>query len=637
MQGKIMRRLGGASLALGLAAGLATSLAGQKLDESFRKFDVDVMELPPQVQPPGPGDTDWPFYNRTIAGDRFSPLAQIDTGNVGQLQEVCRVRIAGAGPFSAGTLLANGMLYTTSASTTIALHPTTCDVVWKSIYNHDQAEIYNANRGVAHWSGKLFRGTGDGRLVAYDAMTGRELWRAVAGDHARAEYISAAPLAWEGMVFVGVAAGDLGIAGRLMAFDAQTGRKLWTFNLIPAPGEFGNETWPGDTWKTGGGGTWSSYTLDPETGELFIPVANPAPAFDAAIRKGANLFTNSALVLDARTGRYRWHYQARPNDNHDYGVTPPAILLEAGGRKLAAQASKDGFLYMIDRTSHNLVWKAPVTTIFNHDAEPTAAGVRVCPGAKGGVEYNSPGYDPQAGLLIAGAVDWCYHLATAPRVAYVPGAPYLGGKMDRGDPVGTGWFTAIDAKTGKVKWRFHTAAPVIGAITPTAGGVTFAGDAGGTLYAFRTADGAVLRKIDTGGAIAGGIITYRIGGRQFLAVGSGNISRSSWTGAAGIPTMIVYALPDAGKTAALLPPDAGRGRAVYAQACSACHGSEGQGGEGPALAGNPARLTHEAAVALIRDPASRDPAAKMPRLWPAPLGDQAVADVAAYVLSLPAR
>lgn len=627
--------------ALGVAT-LTTALSGQSTNpewtrtEAARKqMDVDVLDLAPQVAPPAPGDTDWPYYNHTIDGSRFSELTEIDEGNVGKLEEACRVRVSGPGPFSAGTLLANGMLYTTAAQATIAIEPTNCEVIWKAIYPYEEGEIYNANRGPAFADGRLFRGTGDGRLLAYDAMTGHELWRVKAGDPKRGEYVVAAPLAWDGKVYVGVAAGDLGIAGRLMAFDQKTGARLWSFNLIPTPGEYGNDTWPGETWKHGGGGTWSTYTLDPQTGELFVPVANPAPSFDPMARKGANLFTNSALVLDARTGKYLWHYQTLPNDGHDYGVSPPGMLLETSGRKLLAQASKDGFVYMIDRQTHRLVWKTPVTTIFNYGAVATPEGVRVCPGAKGGVEYNGPGYDPRAGLLVVGAVDWCYHLTKTPYPPYAPGMPYVGGKMDRGDPVGTGWITALDARSGKVRWRFKTPAPVIGAITPTAAGLTFAGDASGALYAFRTADGGLLRTIQTGGAIAGGIITYRVRGQQYLAVTSGNISRSSWSGAAGVPTLILYRLPEQ-RTAAVDPaslkPDLARGRQIYAMSCGACHGASGQGGEGPPLRGIAARYTQAQAVAYILDPKPR-----MPRLYPEPLGAQDVADAAAYALTLPTQ
>jgi outer membrane protein assembly factor BamB len=359
----------------------------------------------------------------------------------------------------------------------------------------------------------------------------------------------------------------------------------------------------------------------------------PPPAFDAHVRKGANLFTNSAVVLDARTGKYLWHFQARPNDNHDYGVSPPGVLVSVGGKSYLVQASKDGFVYMIDRTSHRLAWKTPVTTILNHTADATPTGVRICPGAKGGVEYNSPAYDPGAGLLVVGSVDWCYILSKVPYPPYSPGNPYVGGLMTRGDPNGTGWVTALDATSGKVRWRFPTPAPVVGAITPTAGGITFAGDASGALYMFRTSDGTLLRTIQTGGAIAGGIITYQIRGQQYLAVGSGNVSRSSWSGATGIPTMIVYRLAaaiSAGADPASLTPDAAHGSTVYATACAACHGAQGQGGEGTPLTGISARYSQAQVVAYIVNPKPR-----MPKLYPGSLNAQDVADVAAHVRTFP--
>jgi PQQ-dependent dehydrogenase (methanol/ethanol family) len=621
---------------------VSTGLWGQPQAPDWQKnaklraqFDADMIDPPPQATSPVPGDTDWPSYNRTLDGDRYSPLTTIDANNVGAIEEACHVRIAGAGPFSAGTILVNGVLYTTSARATVAIEPTNCEIIWKSLYAPEQGEVYNANRGLAYWDGRLYRGTGDSRLVAYDASTGRELWHVKIAEPARGEYTNAAPIAWNGLVFLGKSGGDLGMQGKMMAFDGKTGEPVWSFDLVPGPGEFGNDTWPGESWKTGGGGTWSSYALDARTGELFVPVANPAPAFDAHAREGANLFTNSAVVLDAKTGKYLWHYQTRPNDNHDYGVSPPGVLVSVGGKAFLAQASKDGFVYMIDRASHRLAWKTPVTTILNHTADATPAGVRICPGAKGGVEYNSPAYDPAARLLVVGSVDWCYVLQKVPYPPYSPGNPYVGGLMTRGDSTGTGWVTALDAATGKVRWRFHTTAPVIGAITPTAGGITFAGDASGALYVFRTADGTLLRTIQTGGAIAGGIITYKIRGTQYLALGSGNISRSSWSGATGTPTMIVYRLPFANTTdagPAGLTADAAHGSRVYASACAACHGAQGQGGEGPPLRGISERYTQTQAVAYILNPKPR-----MPRLYPGTLSAQDVADAAAHVRTFPAR
>ena len=515
-----------------------------------------------QFAVPVAGDTDWPSYNRDLAGNRFSELDEINTTNVMNLEEVCRVRVGGPGPFSAGPLLVGGAIYLTTSRSTMGVNPKNCDIIWKSIYTPEEREAFVHNRGVAYADGLVVRGTGDARLIAYDALTGREAWRRIVGDATAGEYISAAPISWEGRIYIGTSGGWLGNRGRMMAFDAKTGEQIWNFNMIPGPGEYGNETWAGDSWKTGGGATWSSFALDPETGELFVPVANPAPDLNPFVRRGDNLFTNSVLVLDARTGRRLWHYQTRKNDNHDYGVTPPAVLLtRTDGRKIVAQASKDGYVYLIDRRNHNLIAKTAVTTIFNHDADATPEGTKVCPGMTGGVEYNSPGYDRLNNALTVGAVDWCSIIFIDQAPVYKKGEAFIGGSFKQ-DGLGSGWITSLDANTGKIRWRYNSPGPVVSAVTPTAGGLTFAGDMGGTLYAFRSKDGAVLWKTDTGGAIAGGIITYQAEKKQYLAVTSGNISRSTWPQATGNPSLIVYRLGNDQKTAAQTAPperDAGSG------------------------------------------------------------------------------
>lgn len=605
------------------------------------QFDIDsnmAAERTSLAVPPAPGDTEWPYYNNRINGNRYSSLNEINAGNIAKLSEACRVHVSGTGAFSAGTILVDGILYTTAWRTTMAVQPTNCDVIWKSIYTPVEKEIYNANRGVAYWDGRIFRGTGDGRLIAYDAATGRELLHEKVADPAIGEYLDAAPVAWDGKVFIGTAAGDLGIVGRMMAFDANTGRQLWSFDTIQPPDKSGKGSWLGDSWKTGGGGTWSSYTLEPDGGLLFVPVGNPAPAFDAHIRAGDNLFTDSVVALDARTGKKVWHFQLRKNDNHDYDIAPPPVLLDVDHRKFVAIGSKDGYLYLVDRTRDTLVWKTAVTTILNEDADATPEGVKVCPGAKGGISYNSPAYDPNYGLLIVGSVDWCYKLVKTPYGAHVPGAPYMGGSMERADDLGSGWITALDIRTGKIKWRYHTPAPVIAGITPTAGGLTFVGDAGGHLDVFRTSDGALLRTIDTGGALAGGIITYRSHGHEYIAVDSGNVSRSSWGAVGGIPTLIVYRLPESERAASnnmpanfdVLTPDAGNGSRVFQANCAACHGATGQGGVGPKLAGISLKHSQSEVAKFIAHPASG-----MPNLFPGTLSAQDVADVAAYVRSLP--
>jgi len=486
-------------------------------------------------------DSEWPSYNHRLSGVRYSDLAQINVDNVSRLEEVCRLELAPMGSLSAGPILVDGRLYVTTDDMTLAINARDCSLLWRAQYLAEQAEVLPKNRGVAYWAGRLYRGTGDGRLVSYDARTGREVWRKKIGDPLVGEFASAAPVAWKGMVFTGVSGGELGVRGRMMAFDAASGRKLWTFDLIPGPGQTGAGTWAGDSWKHGGGATWSSYAVDEKSGELFVSVDNPAPAFNGKSRAGDNLFTDSVVVLDAKSGRLLWYVQLLKHDRRDYGASAPAVLMSVEGRSLIAQGSKDGYLYIIDRRTHRVVSRTAVTTVSAGDAEPTTQGTLVCPGISGGFLYNSPSFDPRTEALISGTVDWCSTLYLDPTPPqYAPRQEFAGGRQEHVG-TGSGWVTSISAATGKVLWRFQTAAPVFAAVTTTAGGVTFTGDHDGRLYAFRSADGALLWKHETGGSIAGGVITYQIGSRQYLAVTSGKGALSP-AAAAGPPTVFIFGL-----------------------------------------------------------------------------------------------
>ncbi len=490
---------------------------------------------------PIPVDSEWRSYNHRLSGVRYSDLSQINVDNVSRLEEVCRLELAPMGSLSAGPILVDGRLYVTTDDMTLAINAQDCSLIWRAQYVPEQAEVLPNNRGVAYGAGRLYRGTGDGRLVSYDARTGREVWRKKIGDPLIGEFASAAPVAWKGMVFMGLSGGELGVRARMMAFDAASGRKLWTFDLIPGPGQTGAGTWAGDSWKHGGGATWSSYSIDEKTGELFVSVDNPAPAFAGQSRAGDNLFTDSLVALDARTGRLRWHVQLLKHDRRDYGASAPAVLMSVRDRSLIAQGSKDGHLYIIDRRTHRVVSRTAVTTVSDGDAEPTPQGTVVCPGISGGFLYNSPSFDPRTDVLISGTVDWCSTLYLDPAPpTYAPRQEFAGGRQEHVG-AGSGWVTSISAATGKVLWTFHTAAPVFAAVTSTAGGVTFTGDHAGRLYAFRTADGALLWEQKTAGSIAGGVITYQNGSRQYLAVTSGKGALSP-VAAAGPPTIIIFGL-----------------------------------------------------------------------------------------------
>ena len=590
------------------------------------------------------------MYNSNYESTRYVGLRSIDTRNVSRLREVCRVKVGTAGAFQSGLIQANGLLYLTTASATVALDPTDCTVVWKNVYRPEQNEPFPVNRGPAFSAGRIFRGTTDCRLLALDASTGNLLWQVKACDPENGEWLAAAPIVWDGLVFIGIAGGDSGVKGRMFAFDAHDGREVWKFHTVAQRGELGGDTWKGDTALTGGGGTWSSYTLDTHTSELFVSVGNPAADFDAQTRAGANLFTNSLLVLDAHTGNLKWWYQLRSHDDKDLDLGAAPMLFElADGRPAVALGSKDGHLYILDRRSHRLLSKTPVTTVLNQDVPVTEQGIKSCPSVAGGVEWNGPAYDPDHGAIVVGAVDWCAFVKKDPKPEYQRGQFFMGGTFEFiYDPPPSGWLTSVDRRTGRVRWKFHAESPVVSGVTTTAGGLVFAGDMTGNLYALDSDDGTVRFKNNLGGAIAGGVISYQIGERQYVAATSGNVSRFIW-GATGLPYVVILRLSDdlpsgphpllsADTPAAEAEPDAagdsGKGASVYKMVCATCHGSSGEGLSGPTLQGIGKRLSIEAIDAWVKNPVREGKAAdapRMPRLYPSVLTERDVKDVSTFI------
>lgn len=583
-------------------------------------------------------DADWPAYNNTANGQRYAELDQINTTNVDQLKEVCRLQVDDAGTFQAGLVALDGTLYFTNAHDTLAVDARTCAVRWRHHYQPQQAEVFQVNRGVAYANGKVFRGTPDARLLAIDAATGKTLWQHQAGDSVQGEFFSAVPAAWQGTIILGTAGGDWGIRGRVMAFDQNDGRELWRFYTIPRGKEVGAETWKNvGSARYGGGGSWTTYTLDMASGEVFVPVGNPAPDFVPSHRPGENLFTNSLVVLDARTGALKWWHQMESNDGLDLDLgAAPALYWDSLGEAMVAFGSKDGHLYAVNRETRKRVFKTAVTTVKKPATAPTREGVYTCPGPLGGVEWNGPAYDAKTKQLVVGAVDWCAHIKSDD-VAYQPGKFMVAGGWQM-DEQRSGWISAVDPDTGKLRWQYHASGPVVAGLTPTAGGLTFAGDLDGNLLALDSATGEVRYKQSAGGALAGGVITYAAGGTQYVAVTAGNVSRASF-GDGGKPTLVVYSLageaagaPVAAAAAApsgTTPsgaPDLIRGKARFGQSCAGCHGAQGEGAVGPTLVGLSKRLDLAATIQWIKNPS-----AKMPRLYPGSLSDQDVADIAAYL------
>jgi alcohol dehydrogenase (cytochrome c) len=499
-------------------------------------------------------DGDWPGYNRTLDGQRYSPLNQINTGNVASLKQVCTYDLGEASNFQSGIVVANNALYVTTEMQTVALDPATCAVKWKQQLPKPAQEGLRVNRGVAYMDGKVFRGSNAGSIVALDASSGQQIWETKMADPEKGESVPAAPIAWNGMVFIGQAGGDnKGVRGRMMAFNAADGKQMWSFDLVPLDGP-GWETWPQNDPQhpRTGGATWTSYSLDPATGLLYVPTGNAAPDFDIKSREGTNLYTNSIVILDAKSGTLKDHYQLTPNDFHDWDVSStPALIKTTGGKTLFASAGKDGILHFVDTSTKSEIYKTPVTTIENADMPLSEdKEVHFCPGVQGGVEWNGPGFHPPTNLVLVNSIDWCYNLKLFPKnLEGKIGTPYSGGTsveepFGRVDPKEKwkGYVTAVNADDGSVKWKYQSPTPMVAGITSTAGNIVFTGDLDGTMMAFDAASGNQLWKNDTGSPIGGGVITYLANNKQYVAAAVG-ITSMSWQTKGGNARVVVYGLP----------------------------------------------------------------------------------------------
>lgn len=513
--------------------------------------------------PPG----DWWTYNRSLSGDRYSPLTEINDKNVGNLKQVCAFDGGEPVSFQSGIVAVNGTLYFTVFDSTYAIDGATCAQKWRR-KREEPDTFLNVNRGIGYADGRVFRGTGDGHALALDAANGTMLWDVTIADPKKGESVPMAPIAWQGLVFIGNAGGDnYGVTGRVYALDAKSGAERWKFETVPSSGP-ARATWPAasaDNPPTGGA-TWTSYALDEASGILYVTTGNVAPDFMAAMHPGDNLYANSLLALEARTGKLIAWVQPVKEDFHDWDLAAgPVLLTSKSGKRLIAAGAKDGHIYGVDRSAvrstagaepdaRALVVRTKTLTTTRENADTpltTERLTRFCPGSQGGIEWNGPAWHPGLGLLYANAIDWCTSVKLMPREKMKggPGMPWTG--MDHPqlafgvqDPVERwkGWITAADAETGAVRWRVQTPKPMVAGITATAGGLVFTGDLDGNVLAYDAADGKELWRSGTRKPIGGGVIAYTAGGKQHIAVAAG-LNSPIWPVKGGPARVLVYGLP----------------------------------------------------------------------------------------------
>ena len=484
----------------------------------------------------------WLTYSGGYKSWRYSVLDQINTANAGKLSAQWVFQSASLGQFETTPLVIDGVLYGTAQDNrAFALDARTGRPVWR--YQRNLPEKIQAccgmvNRGFAALGDKLFMATLDAHVIALDRKTGNVVWDVVAADYRQAYVFTVAPLVVKDKIIVGVAGGEYGVRGFIDAYSAETGKRVWRFNTVPAPGEPGHETWAGGSWKTGGAPAWLTGSYDPELNLIYWPTGNPSPSDYGAERGGDNLYSNCMLALDADTGRLKWHFQFTPHDLHDYDATQTPVLVDADWqgqpRKLLIQANRNGFLYVLDRTNGNFLSAKPYAHVtwatgiapdgrplVAPGSEPTPEGVRVCPGALGATNWFSPSYNPQTGLLYVATTDECDTFTGAPQ-KYHEGHDFLGSiyvpaKGERP----TGAMRALDPFTGRTKWEFPYLSPPWGGALSTAGGVVFGGDSEGNFIAFDARAGRDLWHIQLGAAIYSSPMTYMLDGRQYVVIPAG--------------------------------------------------------------------------------------------------------------------
>ena len=504
----------------------------------------------------GPAGENWLSYGGGFANQRYSTLDQVTRSNVGDLALAWVYQTGIAESFQTTPVIAGNVLFlTTPESHVVALNGVSGQKLWEFIPRLHRTSLCCGpnNRGVAAYGDKVYVGTIDGHVIALQQQTGQVVWDAAVGDSAdAASSITMAPLAYDGRVFVGVAGGEFGIRGHVVALDAQTGQQVWRFYTVPGPGEAGQgngwigqwkETDPfgtslnrdvpteqrflaqgvGENWKHGGGGVYTTPAYDPTTATLYFCVGNPSPDLNGYLRPGDNLFTGSIVALDGRTGQLRWYFQEVPHDLWNLSPASPPVLFDVKGHRYLAQAGKTGWLYVLDAATGRPVIRSdnfvPQENLF---APPSDSGVRMLPGANGGAGWASAAYSPRTGLVYVQAVHqpMVYTRSGQPRGDI--GDLWLGGSF-RYLPGEQQWgaVTAIDPLTGEIRWQRQAPRPNLSSMLATAGDLVFAGQADGSFDAFDAQTGDVVWEHPTGAGVSGGAVTYSIDGVQYVGVASG--------------------------------------------------------------------------------------------------------------------
>jgi len=517
------------------------SAAGQSSEPSA---EAAVGVQPAQLLSRTIGDN-WPSYNGDYTGRRFSSLTQITPQNAGHLQAQWVFHTKTPGILEGTPVVVNGVMYFTGSNDAFALNAQTGEVLWHYLRTVSPGLIDDAsghiNRGVALLGTHLYMETDNAHLLCLDARSGNLIWDIAYADWNKNYGATGAPLIIKDKVLVATSGGDDGVRGFLAAFDATTGKLAWRLWTIPAPGEFGSSSWPGDAYLHGGGTAWMPGTYDQELNTLYWGTGNASPDYDGSVRPGDDLYTSSLLAIDPDTGKLKWYFQFTPHDLYDYdGVETPVLVdmqYQGQPRKLIVQANRNGYVYVLDRTNgkflsatqfvKDLTWAKgidangrPVVT----DLRPTADGTLICPGVDGGTNWYSPSYSETTHLFYFSTLESCsvYFRKPAP---FEEGKEYYstGTKRDPNDK-SLKVLLAFDPQTRTFAWRYPQAGDAhgYGGVMTTVTGLIFFADNQGFLEAADAKTGKSLWHFNTGQSLHASPMSYAVRGNQYVAIASGS-------------------------------------------------------------------------------------------------------------------